>query len=148
MFVAALIFGMMVLLLSLPLWGGLPPIYRPFGKPPEAELRRLLPHLFLIFPAMAAFVLFERSILLALMGAVGLWCGSRIRRIIAATGAAPRFARTGQFLPSIPCLRSLDAWRGCGSRYAAADMTYPLGFALLSPTTARLPPKDVLAMFP
>lgn len=109
MFSTALIFGMMVLVLSLQLWGGFPPIYRPFGKPPEAELRRLLPHLFLIFPAMAAFVLFDRSILLALIGAVGLWCGWRIRSIIAATGAAPRFAPSWPVFTLHPML-AFDLW--------------------------------------
>lgn len=119
MFVTALMFGMMVLLLSLQLWGGFPPIYRPVGKPPEAELRRLLPHLFLIFPAMAAFVLFEYPILLALMGAVGLWCGWRIRRIIAAAGAAPRFAPSWPMFSLHPML-AFDLWTLGGATAFAA----------------------------
>lgn len=119
MFVTALMFGMMVLILSLQLWGGFPPIYRPSGKLPAAEIRRLLPHLFLIFPAMAAFVVFERPILLALMGAVGLWGGWRIRRIISKAGAAPRFVPNWPIFTCHPML-VFDLWTLGGAAAFAA----------------------------
>ncbi|WP_444431166.1 hypothetical protein [Rhodobacter capsulatus] len=109
MFGTALMFGMMVLILSLQLLGGFPPLYRPFGKLPEADLRRLIPHLFLIFPAMAAFVVFKQPIRLILPGAVGLWCGGRIRRLIAAGGATPRFVPDWPIFTLSPML-AFDLW--------------------------------------
>lgn len=121
MFVTALIFGMMVLILSLQLWGGFPPIYRPSGKLPAAETRRLLPQLFLIFPAMAAFVVFKHPILLALMGAIGLWGGWRIRRVISNAGAAPRFVPSWPIFVRHPML-VFDLWTLGGAAALAALM--------------------------
>jgi len=119
MFVTALMFGMMVLILSLQLWAGIPPVYRPFGKPREAEFRRLLPHLFLILPAMAAFVVFERPILLVLVGAVGLWCSWQIRRMISAAGAAPRVPSGWRGFTGNPML-AFDLWTLGGAAAFAA----------------------------
>ena len=109
MFGAALIFGMAFLILSLQLWIGFPPLYRRFGRIPEADLRRLIPHFFLIFPAMAAFVALNHPILLILPAAVGLWCGLRIRRLIAAVGATPRFVPTWPIFTLYPML-AFDLW--------------------------------------
>lgn len=122
MFGTALMFGMMVLILSLQLLGGFPPLYRPFGKLPEADLRRLIPHLFLIFPAMAAFVVFDRPVLLTLPAAVGLWCGWRIRCIIAAEGATPRFVPAWPIFTLSPML-AFDLWTlGGATGFAALRM--------------------------
>ena len=109
MFGTALIFGMAFMILSLLLWIGFPPLYRRFASIPEAELRRVLPHFFLIFPAMAAFVVFNRPILLILPAAVGLWCGGRIRRLIAAGGATPRFVPDWPIFTLSPMF-AFDLW--------------------------------------
>jgi len=119
MFGTALMFGMMVLILSFQLLGGFPPLYRPFGKLPEADLRCLIPHLFLIFPAMAAFVVFHRPVLLILPAAVGLWCGWRIRRLIAAEGATPRFVPDLPIFTLYPML-AFDLWTLGGASLVAA----------------------------
>ncbi|ETD81598.1 hypothetical protein [Rhodobacter capsulatus] len=119
MFGTALMFGMMVLILSLQLLGGFPPLYRPFGKLPEADLRRLIPHLFLIFPAMAAFVVFNHPILLILPAAVGLWCGWRIRGIIAAERVTPRFVPSWPIFTLYPML-VFDLWTLGGATAFAA----------------------------
>ena len=122
MFVTALMFGMMVLILSLLLLGGFPPLYRPFGKLSEADLRRLIPHLFLIFPALAAFVVFHRPVLLILPAAVGLWCGWRIRRLIAAEGATLRFGPAWPIFALSPML-AFDLWTlGGATAFAALRM--------------------------
>ena len=109
MFGAALMFGMAFLILSQLLWIGFPPLYRRFGRIAEAELRRLIPHVFLIFPAMAAFVVFNRPILLILPAVVGLWCGGRIRRLIAAGGATPRFVPDWPIFTLSPMF-AFDLW--------------------------------------
>ncbi|SOC13606.1 hypothetical protein [Rhodobacter maris] len=114
MFGTALIFGMAFLILTLQLWIGFPPLYRRFGRIAEAELRRLIPHFFLIFPAMAAFMAFNRQMLLILPAAVGLWCGLRIRRLIAAEGAAPRFVPAWPIFALYPML-AFDLWTLCGA---------------------------------
>lgn len=118
MFGAALIFGMAFMILSLLLWIGFPPLYQRFASIPEAELRRVLPHFFLIFPAMAAFVVFKQPILLILPAAVGLWCGGRIRRLIAAGGIAPRFVPDWPMLTLSPML-AFDLWTPGGATLVA-----------------------------